>query len=110
LLQYLCGFFHEVIANTEANRMNVENLAIIFGPSFLGELGSDDDPLATAGVSKAIVLQQMQLLNTITAFLICNFQGIFRVWRASFTQHVIPISLSLSLCLCLSPLTTLLTY
>ncbi|CAI2176178.1 15309_t:CDS:10, partial [Funneliformis geosporum] len=55
-LKYLMGHLNQVVKNQEYNKMNVQNLGIVFGPTLLGSpvIGGAN---STSGVSGSVLLQ-----------------------------------------------------
>ncbi|XP_048189638.1 protein FAM13A isoform X2 [Perognathus longimembris pacificus] len=67
LLKYLCGFLTQVAANHVHNRMDIHNLATVFGPNFF---------YVPTGIEG---MKEQDLCNKIMAEILENYQTLFEV-------------------------------
>lgn len=79
LLQYICSFFSEVCLHSSGNKMNADNLAIVFSPSLFGTLKTEDELSLAFGNSKALdkVLKESKIASDICLSLISQYESIF---------------------------------
>jgi len=70
LLKYLTKFFHDITLNSEYNKMDAKNLAIIFGPIILGN-GEEDLSLLS--------MQKLKTQSVIVELIISSYEELFGV-------------------------------
>lgn len=74
LLECLLRFLREVVARAEANKMTVENLAVVFGPTLIRR------PI-TAASDYVGVMKAAQLMNSVVGTLLGNVEALFGIRR-----------------------------
>jgi len=82
-LQYLLTHFKRVVEHSVENRMQVQNIAIVFGPTLLLKPpdASTTDPQAAAAAASGHMAVYMIYQNQIIDILLTEYQRIFGLKR-----------------------------